>query len=140
MQTAAKLGGLYRLPAQPKSSWRTRHHRSGRLERFVARTSAEKIRFAAAHFSVTSALDWHSGVVAVQRDAQKGIESIVKDRQKILVGVAAVAVVLAGGGGIAAVHSFATSPQTPTVQGPEDDVPGYPDLPEPGDHPDGPGR
>jgi hypothetical protein len=71
---------------------------------------------------------------------RKEIESLVKNRQKIVVGVAAVAVVLAGGGGIAAVHSFATSPQTPTVQGPEDDVPGHPDLPEPGDHPDGPGQ
>jgi aspartate oxidase len=71
---------------------------------------------------------------------RKEIESLVKNRQKIVVGVAAVAVVLAGGGGIAAVHSFATSPQTPTVQGPEDDVPGHQDLPEPGDHPDGSGQ
>jgi hypothetical protein len=64
----------------------------------------------------------------------------VKHRQKIIVGVAAVAVVLAGGGGIAAGHWFAESPQAPSVQGPEDDVPGHPDLPEPGDHPDGPGQ
>jgi hypothetical protein len=47
---------------------------------------------------------------------------------------------LAGGGGIAAGHWFAESPQAPTVQGPEDGVPGHPDLPEPGDHPDGPGQ
>ncbi len=71
---------------------------------------------------------------------RKEIESLVKTRQKVVVGVAAAAVVLAGGGGIAAVHWFAASAQTPTVQGPEDDVPGHPDLPEPGDHPDGPGQ
>jgi hypothetical protein len=66
------------------------------------------------------------------------IESHVKNRQKIAVSAAVVAVVLGVGGGIAAVHSFATSPQAPTVQGPSDDVPGHPDLPEPGDLPDGP--
>jgi hypothetical protein len=79
-------------------------------------------------------------VVAVQCDAQKGDRIHVKNRQKIAVSVAVVAVVLGFGGGIAAVHSFATSPQAPTVQGPADDVPGHPDLPEPGDHPDGPGQ
>jgi hypothetical protein len=63
----------------------------------------------------------------------------VKNRHKILIGVAA-AVVLAGGGGIAAVHSFAESSQSPTSQGHEDDLPGHPDMPEPGDHPDGPGQ
>jgi hypothetical protein len=79
-------------------------------------------------------------VVAVQRDAQKGDRIHVKNRQKMAVSVAVVAVVLGVGGGIAAVHSFTTSPQAPTVQGPADDVPGHPDLPEPGDHPDGPGE
>lgn len=64
----------------------------------------------------------------------------MKNRHKIVIGVAAAAVVLAGGGGIAAVHSFAESSQSPTIQGPEDDLLGHPDLPEPGDHPDGPGQ
>jgi hypothetical protein len=64
----------------------------------------------------------------------------VKSRQKIIVGVAAVAVALASGGGIVAGHWFAESPQAQTVQGPEDNAPAHPDLPEPGDHPDGPGQ
>ena len=64
----------------------------------------------------------------------------MKNRQKIVVGVAAVAVVLAGGGGIAAWQSFAESPKAPSIQQLVEDLPGHPDLPEPGDQPDGPGE
>ena len=72
---------------------------------------------------------------------EKEIEHLMKKRQKIVVGVAAVAVGLAaGGGGIAAWQAFAESPKTPAIQELEDDLPGHPDLPEPGDHPDGPGQ
>jgi hypothetical protein len=70
----------------------------------------------------------------------KEVESLVKTRHKIVIGVAAATVALAGGGSIAAVHSFAESSHAPTVQGSEEDLPGHPDLPEPDDHLDGPGQ
>jgi hypothetical protein len=60
-------------------------------------------------------------------------------RQKIGAGIAAAAVLLGVGGGIAAAAPVAAPmPQSPAVNGP--DVPGQPDLPEPGDVPDVPGQ
>ncbi len=60
-------------------------------------------------------------------------------RFKIAVGCAGTAVLLGVGGGIAvALPTGAPVPQAPAVNGP--DIPGQPDLPEPGDVPDGPGE
>jgi hypothetical protein len=64
---------------------------------------------------------------------------MMNSRQKVGAGIAAAAVLLAVGGGIAAAQSgSAPAPHSPVVNGP--DVPGQPDLPEPGDTPDGPGQ
>jgi hypothetical protein len=69
-------------------------------------------------------------------------------RHKLIAGIAAGAAFLSIGGGIAAAHTVSsTPPQAPIVQGPTPsvpvpepsngpDIPGQPDLPEPGDVPD----
>jgi hypothetical protein len=76
----------------------------------------------------------------------------VKTRQKMIAGFAAAAAVLGIGGAIAAAHAIGdASTAAPLVQGPAPaapapdhsngpDVPGQPDLPEPGDAPDAPGQ
>jgi hypothetical protein len=63
----------------------------------------------------------------------------MQTRHKV-VAATVLAIATAGiGAGIAAAHpSTNPVPQAPVVQGP--DVPGQPDLPEPGDVPDAPGQ
>jgi hypothetical protein len=68
-------------------------------------------------------------------------------RQKVGIAFAIAAVMTGIGGGIAAAHSMsAPAPQGPALNAPANDpvdppdAPGQPDLPEPGDVPDGPGH
>jgi hypothetical protein len=70
---------------------------------------------------------------------------MLKKRQLLAGGFAAAAVLLGIGGAVAAAHPFggAPAPQGPaTIDEPVNgsDTPGVPDLPEPGDTPDGPGQ
>jgi hypothetical protein len=70
----------------------------------------------------------------------------MKTRQKMIAGFATAAVVLGVGGGIVAMHAVgnawpsAVQGPTPAVPGNGPDIPGQPDLPEPGDAPDAAGQ
>jgi hypothetical protein len=70
------------------------------------------------------------------RDTTEGDD--MNTTQKIVAGCALGAALLGIGGGIAAADPSGPAPQPPGVNGP--DVPGQPDLPEPGDVPDAPGQ
>lgn len=75
----------------------------------------------------------------------------MKLRREAIAGIAAAAVLLGIGGGVAVAQTQQTVPQAPIVAGPTPaipapepsngpDIPGQPDLPEPGDVPDAPGQ
>jgi hypothetical protein len=59
---------------------------------------------------------------------------IMEARHRVAAGCAAAMVLLGVGGGIAVAQTGGPVPQSPAVNGP--DVPGQPDVPEPGDTPD----
>ena len=113
--------------------------------------SEVRVSDAGREFSLPSVVDAHSGFTVVRPTPRK--ESVqVKAQRKTVAGFAAAAAIVGIGGGFAAAHAIGgASPVVTFVQGPAPaiatpgpsngpDVPGQPDLPEPGDVPDAPGQ